>query len=58
MTYAVYARQDEDIVLNSTTIGFGDNSASLLAGVAILPVVFAILPTPEALAVMGRATKA
>ncbi len=53
MTYAVYARQDEDVVLNSTTIGFGDNSASLLAGVAILPVVFAILPTPEALAVMG-----
>lgn len=53
MTYAVYARQDEDIVLNSTTIGFGDNSASLLAGVAILPVVFAILPTPEALEVMG-----
>lgn len=53
MTYAVYARKDEDIVLNSTTIGFGDNSASLLAGVAILPVVFAVLPTPEALAVMG-----
>jgi NSS family neurotransmitter:Na+ symporter len=53
MTYAVYARQDEDVVLNSTTIGFGDNSASLLAGVAILPVVFAVLPTPEALAVMG-----
>jgi NSS family neurotransmitter:Na+ symporter len=52
MTYAVYAREKEDIVLSSTTIGFGDNSASLLAGVAILPVAFAILPLADAEAAM------
>ncbi len=53
MTYGIYLRQDDDIVLSATTIGFGDNSASLLAGMAVLPVAFAILPTDQALKAMS-----
>ena len=52
LTYAIYMKHDEDVVLNATTIGFGNNSASLLAGMAVLPTVFAILPTNDALAAM------
>ena len=52
LTYAAYMRENEDVVLNATTIGFGDNSASLLAGMAIVPTAFAILSTEEALAAM------
>ncbi len=53
LTYGIYVRRDQDIVLHSTTIGLGDNSASLLAGMAVVPVVFALLPTDQALAAMG-----
>ena len=52
LTYAIYMKRDEDVVLNATTIGLGNNSASLLAGMAVLPTVFAILPTNDALAAM------
>ena len=52
LTYAIYMKRDEDVVLNAATIGFGNNSASLLAGMAVLPTVFAILSTQEALAAM------
>ncbi len=44
LTYAVYARRDEDSGLNAFLTGFGDNSASLLAGLAIFPAVFALAP--------------
>lgn len=53
LTYAAYVRRNEDIVLASATIGFGDNSASLLAALAIVPTAFALLPTEEALAAMA-----
>jgi len=53
LTYGIYLKKNEDVVLSSTTIGFGDNSASLLAGIAILPVAFAILPTDQALDAMA-----
>ena len=52
LTYAIYMRRDEDVVLNATTIGFGDNSASLLAGMAVLPTMFAILSSSDALVAM------
>ncbi len=45
LTYAVYMRQDEDIVLNSFITGFGNNSASLLAGLAIIPAIFSLAPS-------------
>ncbi|NOY60574.1 MAG: sodium-dependent transporter [Calditrichaeota bacterium] len=44
LTYAVYMRQKEDIVLNSFLAGLGNNSASLLVGLAIFPAVFALAP--------------
>ena len=53
LTYGIYLKKHEDVVLSSTTIGFGDNSASLLAGIAILPVAFSILPTDRALEAMA-----
>ena len=53
LTYAVYVKRDEDVVLNSTAIGLGNNTASLLAGMAIVPTAFAILSENEALAAMA-----
>jgi NSS family neurotransmitter:Na+ symporter len=44
LTYAVYSHQREDVPLNSMTVGFGDNSASLLVGVGLFPAVFALAP--------------
>lgn len=44
LTYATYMRAREDIVLNSYITGFGNNSASLLSGLAIFPAVFALAP--------------
>lgn len=44
LTYAVYLKKQEDIVVNSFVTAFGDYSASLLAGLAIFPAVFALAP--------------
>ena len=44
LTYAVYMNKKEDIVLNSFLAGLGNNSASLLVGIAIFPAVFALAP--------------
>ncbi len=49
LTYAVYMRRNDDIVANSFLTGLGNNSASLLAAIAIIPTVFAILPTQQAI---------
>jgi len=48
LTYAVYMKEKEDIVLNSTVIGLGDYSISLIAALAIVPVVFALRPEQAA----------
>jgi neurotransmitter:Na+ symporter, NSS family len=53
LTYGIYMRKDQDIVLNSGTIGFGDNSASLIAGLAVVPAAFAILSMTDAQAAMA-----
>lgn len=45
LTYAVYMRKEEDVTLNSFITGFGNNSASLLAGLAIIPTIFSLTPT-------------
>ncbi|RMG68547.1 MAG: sodium-dependent transporter [Calditrichaeota bacterium] len=42
LTYAVYIREREDITLNSVFTGVGNNVASLFAGLAIIPTVFAL----------------
>ncbi len=46
-TYATYARKKEDIPQNSLIVGFGDQSVALLAGLAVIPTVFALSPTLE-----------
>ncbi len=51
LTYAVYMRDDDDIVANSVLAGLGNNSASLLAALAVIPTVFAILPAAQAVEV-------
>lgn len=42
MTISSYTRKDEDVVLNTFVGAFGNNAASVLAGAAILPAVFAL----------------
>ena len=44
LTYGVYLKKKEDIVVNSFVTGFGNNSASLLIGLMIFPAVFALAP--------------
>lgn len=44
LTYAVYTRKREDVALNSFVTALGNNSASLIAALAIIPVVFALQP--------------
>ncbi|UII28916.1 sodium-dependent transporter [Fulvivirga maritima] len=48
MTISSYSREREDVVLNTFIGGFGNNTASLMAGMAILPAVFAMAPTEGA----------
>ncbi|MEM9857757.1 MAG: sodium-dependent transporter [Bacteroidota bacterium] len=50
MTISSYSRKKEDVVLNTFIGGFGNNTASLMAAMAILPAVFA-LSTSESEAV-------
>ncbi len=52
VTYAVYSHKKDDIVGSAMTIGLGNNSASMLAALAIIPTVFAILPASEARTVL------
>jgi NSS family neurotransmitter:Na+ symporter len=53
MTYGVYLKKRDDFVLTGYTTAFGDYSASLLAGIAIMCTVFAVLPEPEARAALA-----
>jgi NSS family neurotransmitter:Na+ symporter len=52
LTYGVYMRQKEDVVLNTFVAALGNNSASLLAALMIFPTVFAVLPRAEAMQIM------
>jgi NSS family neurotransmitter:Na+ symporter len=44
LTYAFYMRRNEDTTLNAFTLGFGNNSMSLLAGIMVLCTAFALRP--------------
>lgn len=46
--YFVYSARDEDIQLNAFTVAFGDTVAAMLAGMVVLPAVFALAPDPAA----------
>lgn len=48
LTYAVYLHEKEDTVSNSSIIAIGDSIASLLAGLIVIPTIFALLPIKEA----------
>lgn len=48
VTYGVYVKGKSDVALNEFMQGFGDNSAALLAGFAVLPAVFALAPSIQA----------
>ncbi len=47
MTISSYSRQKEDITLNTFIGAFGNNTASLVAGMAIIPSVFALASSNE-----------
>ncbi len=40
LTYAVYSRKNENPVVTAATLGFGNNLASLLAAIVVIPTVF------------------
>lgn len=48
MTISAYSRPKEDVSLNIFISAFGNNTASIVAGVAILGSVFALAPSEEA----------
>ena len=54
LTYFVYTKDSEDISLNATTVCFADTSAALLAGLAIIPTIFALAPDPQAAIASGN----
>ena len=49
LTYAAYMRKNQNIVFSAVTTGLGNNSASLLAAIALIPTVFAVMPREQAL---------
>lgn len=53
LTYGVYARKREDTVVNSSIMGFGVYTCSMLAGLAVIPTAFAFLSTEEAMQAMA-----
>ncbi len=42
LTYAIYIKKKEDVPLNASLIGFGNNSVSLIAGIIIFSTVFSL----------------
>ena len=52
-TYAVYLRAKDTFATTTFTTAFGNNSASLLAGIAVMCTVFAILPEEQAKTALG-----
>ena len=42
LTYAIYAKRKEDVALNASLVGFGNNSISLIAGIIIFSTVFSL----------------
>jgi len=45
ITYAVYTRKREDVGLNSLLTGLGNNSVSIIAGVAVMCTLFGLSPS-------------
>lgn len=47
ITYGVYTQKKEDIAANCMIMGFGDNVGALIAGMTVLPAIFALSPSLE-----------
>ena len=59
MTLSAFSRDNEDVTLNTFIGAFGNNTASLLAGMAILPAVFALAPSDaEAITYLQKGNQA
>lgn len=54
LTYAVYSRADQNVTLSCFVTGLGNNCASLLAALMIIPTAFAALPATLAREVLGQ----
>ena len=52
LTYSVYASRKEDPVISSTVISLGNNSASLLAAIIIVPTVFSFNTVSQSMEIM------
>ena len=46
-TYALYTKKRDDIAQSAVTAGLGNNSVELLAGMTIIPAIFALAPSQE-----------
>lgn len=47
ITYAVYTKQKEDVAGNCMIMGIGNNVGALVAGMTVLPAIFALSPSIE-----------
>lgn len=47
IAYGVYAKKNSDVTLTTAIQGFGDMSVALLAGIAIIPSLFAMSSSPD-----------
>lgn len=53
LTYAVYVAKKEDPVVSSIVIGLGNNSASLLAAIIIVPTIFSFHSVERSMEIMS-----
>ena len=53
LTYSVYVAKKEDPVVSSTVIALGNNSASLLAAIIIVPTIFSFHTVSRSMEIMG-----
>ena len=54
LTYSVYAAKREDPVVSSTVISLGNNSASLLAAIIIVPTIFSFNSVADSMHIMAE----
>ncbi len=54
LTYFVYVKKSEDIMLAATTTCFADTTAGFLAGMCVIPTIFAYSPDPMAAVKSGN----
>jgi NSS family neurotransmitter:Na+ symporter len=54
LTYAVYVSKKEDPVISPLVISFGNNSASLLAAIIIVPTIFSFNSVPQSMKIMAE----